>query len=290
MTDDAYILTAVQAALAAGEAILDVYHGDFAVTQKADQSPLTEADTRSHAIIADALAASDVPVLSEEGKEIPYERRREWSAIWIVDPLDGTKEFVKRNGEFTVNIAWVREGKPEWGVIVVPEKGTLYFGGKDLGAYRLKMTDADTPSSTASGFVSSASSWRELATHCTKLAADRGELEVYTIVGSRSHPSDALTAFVAEKQQQYGEVAFVSAGSSLKFCLLAEGRAHIYPRLGPTMEWDTAAGHAIAEGAGCMVSGYEGGEPLRYNKADLHNPWFVISSPLVPPVTPKGAS
>lgn len=279
MTHDTYILTAVQAALAAGEAILEVYHGDFAVTHKADQSPLTEADTRSHGVIVSALEGLDVPVLSEEGKEIPYRQRQGWSVMWIVDPLDGTKEFVKRNGEFTVNIAWVREGEPEWGVIFVPEKQILYFGGKNLGAYRLKMTDADISSSTVSDFVSSASSWRDLAARCTKLAADRGEPAVYTIVGSRSHPSEALNAFMAEKQSQYGEVAFVSAGSSLKFCLLAEGRAHIYPRLGPTMEWDTAAGHAIAEGAGCAVFQYDGHRRLQYNKEDLHNPWFIVSSP-----------
>ena len=277
MTHDAYILTAVQAALAAGEAILDVYHGDIAVTHKADRSPLTEADTRSHRIIVEALRKLEVPVLSEEGKEIPYSRRRGWSTLWIVDPLDGTKEFIKRNGEFTVNIAWVREGEPEWGVIFVPEKGSLYFGGREMGAYRLQTGDGGF--SAGGSDSSQPASLAELTARSTRLAVSQKDLDCYTIVGSRSHPSDALNAFVAEKQGRYGEVAFVSAGSSLKFCLLAEGRAHIYPRLGPTMEWDTAAGHAVAEGAGCTVFQYDGHRRLRYNKEDLHNPWFIVSAP-----------
>ena len=280
--DEDRIITALQAAVAAGKAILDVYHSDFAVTHKADQSPLTEADTRSHGIIVQALQGMEVPVLSEEGKEIPYSRRKNWSTLWIVDPLDGTKEFIKRNGEFTVNVAWVRDGNPKWGVIFVPEKQILYFGGKETGAYRLKTGQEGGPVTVPSEDVSKVSSLDALIRRCTRLEASRGDLDAYTIVGSRSHPSEALDAFVEEKRKRHGEVMFISAGSSLKFCLLAEGRAHIYPRLGPTMEWDTAAGHAIAEGAGCTVSVYGRATPLRYNKEDLLNPWFIISSPLEP--------
>lgn len=281
MTNEFHMLTALQAALRAGEAILEVYHGTFSVTEKADRSPLTEADTRSHAVIVEALRRDlGAPVLSEEGKEISYETRKTWATLWIVDPLDGTKEFIKRNGEFTVNIAWVRDGIPEWGVVYVPDKRMLYFGGEAMGAYRMETIPGE--SLAMLGAALDASSMDTVMERAERLEPLSARLDQYTIVGSRSHPSEALEAFVTDKQKEYGQVTFVSAGSALKFCLIAEGRAHIYPRLGPTMEWDTAAGHAVAAGAGCNVYRYEDELPLLYNKADLLNPWFVVSSPLTP--------
>jgi len=284
MMDEMHMLMALRTAVAAGEEILRVYRGDFAVTHKADESPLTAADTRSHQVIVRGLQRLGVPMLSEEGKETPYRQRKHWSTLWIVDPLDGTKEFIKRNGEFTVNIAWVKEGIPEWGVIYVPDKGILYFGGRETGAYRFQGKKEDE----LSAVFANTSGVSAFVDRCVTLNPTQERLERYTVVGSRSHPSEALEAFLADQRVRYGDLDFVSAGSSLKFCMLAEGRAHIYPRLGPTMEWDTAAGHAVAEGAGCTVSNYDGGGPLQYNKKDLLNPWFVVYSPMKPPVSEAG--
>ena len=262
------LLTCIRIAVEAGEAALEIYEQDFEVVEKDDHSPLTLADRRSHEIIAEGLKASGIPVLSEEGREIPYERRKQWQTLWIVDPLDGTKEFVKKNGEFTINIARVVQGRPDMGIIFVPVRNLLYFAAEDLGAFRLdrgaarKGWDADVDSVMASA---------------TALPLTSDGDRPYTVVGSRSHPTPELEAFVAEKRKVHERLEFVSAGSSLKFCLVAEGHADIYPRLGPTMEWDTAAGQAIAQQAGASVCVHETGEPLVYNKANLKNPWFIVS-------------
>lgn len=257
---------AVEAALSAGQSIMDIYEsGDWDVTAKIDQSPLTRADTTSHEVIMSFLETTGIPVLSEEGKTRPFEERAPWKELWIVDPIDGTKEFIKRNGEFTVNIAFVREGLPVMGVIFVPVLGELYFASSELGAY--KTTDVGTD-------------WdferceRE-AIKLPVLMADRP----YTVVASRSHMSPETEAYIDELRVIHGEVNLISKGSSLKLCMVAEGQADCYPRFAPTMEWDTAAGQAICMCAGLRVIDWNTKEDLKYNRSDLLNPWFLVYDP-----------
>ncbi len=269
MDDQSCLVSAIQTSIEAGQAILDVYGSDFSVEFKDDRSPLTLADQRSNEIITRGLKPLDLPVLSEEGKDIAYEQRRHWQRLWVVDPLDGTKEFIKRNGEFTVNIALVEDGRPMLGVILAPAKDILYFAANGLGAYKIEqMSRIETPPGemTLDGLVSKASKLPLAGSSPAKL----------TIVGSRSHVTPELEAYVAEKRRQYGDIQYVSAGSSLKFCLVAEGRADIYAKLGPTMEWDTAAGQAISENAGAQVREYHTNAPLTYNKENLLNPWYLV--------------
>ena len=273
-----YILRSIQAAIAAGDAINAIYRSeDFGVEYKTDKSPLTLADQKSHKVIVNALEVYDIPILSEEGKNMPYAQRKNWERFWIVDPLDGTKEFIKRNGEFTVNIALIENNRPVVGTIFVPDRDTLYFAAQDLGAYKLtdglfnewKESQPDSKE-TASALL------EQIIGQSTRLPVIDPQRSSLTIVGSRSHKNAELEAYVEEKRRAFGDVEFISAGSSLKICLVAEGRADLYPRLGPTMEWDTAAGQAIAENAGADVFHYETQKPLIYNKEDLHNPWFIV--------------
>lgn len=273
MISESYLVDAVRAALKAGEAILDVYDTDFQVEAKSDESPLTLADKKSHTIIQSALAHHGIPSISEEGRSVPYEQRRQWSRMWVVDPLDGTKEFVKRNGEFTVNIALIDDQHPVMGVVYAPVPEYLYFAAKDIGTYKL--------SPPALNSLQPDFQIRDIMAVSQKLPIKRTgpSSQVYTIVGSRSHGTSELEAFVAQKRKEKGTVDFIQAGSSLKICLVAEGAADIYPRLGPTMEWDTAAGHAVAEFAGATVLGYPENRPMKYNKPDLLNPWFVVERP-----------
>ena len=263
------LLPVIAASVEAGFAILEVYHQEFEVEEKEDKSPLTLADKRSHEIIVSHLLPFDMPILSEEGESIGYEIRKQWDYFWIVDPLDGTKEFVKRNDEFTVNIALVKANKPVLGVIYVPVFRQLYFAAKDFGAYLMTLdSDIDFSHTTLAQIVDQS---RRIDTHAT---GDRP----YTIVGSRSHATPELEAYVEKKRTEHETVDFISAGSSLKLCRVAEGCADVYPRLGPTMEWDTAAGHIIAECAGASVFRADNGEPMLYNKENLLNPWFFISN------------
>ena len=242
----------------AGDAILQVYgSNDFGVEVKEDESPLTLADQASNAVIEAGLkeAYPEIPILSEEMKEVPYSERSGWESYWLVDPLDGTKEFIKRNGEFTVNIALVRNGSPVFGVVYQPVGERLYYGGPAGGSY-LSVSGAEEEKIEGGGHYS--------------------EEHDVVVVASRSHLTDAVMAFVDELTEQGKEVTFLSAGSSLKLCLVAEGKATVYPRFGPTMEWDTAAAHAVAVGAGKKVINHESGEPLEYNKENLLNPWFIV--------------
>ena len=268
------IAHAIQAAVDAGKAILDVYQSDFHVEYKADESPLTLADKKAHDIISKQLAMFDIPLLSEEGKTIPYATRKEWETLWIVDPLDGTKEFVKRNGEFTVNIALVSAGRPVLGVVFAPVREMLYFALQGLGAY--KMDKADAIIAMCAHLSNTTPSGDDLTKHSTPLPLEQTGHAPYTIVGSRSHATEALEDFVDQKRREFGTVDFIPAGSSLKLCLVAEGRADIYPRLAPTMEWDTAAGHAVVECAGARIYNHFSGKPIHYNKEDLLNPWFIV--------------
>jgi 3'(2'), 5'-bisphosphate nucleotidase len=285
MNNKKCLLASVQTAIKAGNAILEVYRSsDFKVEEKADKSPLTLADKLSHKTIVKNLAEFAIPILSEEGKDIPFEQRNKWQFYWLIDPLDGTKEFIKKNGEFTVNIAIIRGRKPIAGVVNLPDKDILYFASEEIGAYRSdvrRLADyLDRQSAAKSRLVDMSDSdagrmLQDLIAHSSKLPLDQSADRPFTIAGSRSHATPELEAFVEKKRREYGEVEFISAGSSLKLCLVAEGRADIYPRTGPTMEWDTAAGQAIVEFSGGKVFKYDTEEPLDYNKENLLNPWFV---------------
>jgi len=272
-----WLYTAIRCALAAGEAILDVYDSaDMQVEEKADHSPLTLADRRAHDIIKTAIDVFGIPVLSEEGRDIAFAERRQWPRMWIVDPLDGTKEFIKRNGEFTVNIALAEAGIPTLGVIFVPVADSLYFADRDRGAFRIdgcRNAGIDDDSADADDRMT------VLIEKSRRLPLKRDKQRPFTIIGSRSHATPELDAYVDAMRREYGEVDFISAGSALKICRVAEGRADVYPRLGPTMEWDTAAGQAIAEASGARVLRHDDGRPLAYNKENLLNPWFVVDRP-----------
>jgi len=279
------LLTSILAAMKAGEAILDVYRSaEFEVEEKADKSPLTLADRRSHETIVYELAKFDIPILSEEGRDIPYLERNKWDTYWLIDPLDGTKEFIKKNGEFTVNIAMIRKNKPVAGVICVPDRDTLYFASAEIGSYKADahqiaelLIGQTEMSGRLAGFSDSEldQRFKDLIEIATFLPINHPTNRPYTIAGSRSHATPELEAFVEEKRREHGEVEFISAGSSLKLCLVADGRADIYPRTGPTMEWDTAAGQAVVEFSGGKVFKFDTEEPLDYNKENLLNPWFV---------------
>lgn len=249
MKRDALLAAVADLARRAGVEILAVYGQTFEVTRKADQSPLTLADMRAHEVIVRGLRelTPDIPVLSEEASDIPYETRGQWNRYWLVDPLDGTKEFVSRNGEFTVNIALIENHAPVLGVVHVPVSDTTYGG--DVASGAIRQTGAE-PAVKISVRVPASAPLR--------------------VVGSRSHGGNLdqhLTAL--------GPHTLLSVGSSLKFCLVAEGNADFYPRFGPTSEWDTAAAQAVVEAAGGAVITTDGA-PLRYNrKADLLNPNFL---------------
>ncbi len=234
----------------AGEKILEVYNSRFSVEHKADKSPLTMADIAAHNAISAALnrLTPDIPVLSEESAAIPYSTRRTWSQYWLVDPMDGTREFVKRNGEFTVNIAFIDAGRPLLGVIQRPVSSVCYYGICGQGAYKQNADGSKTVMSTKS--------------------TDLNEL---VIVSSRSHGNAKQQAFL----EQFPGAEVVSVGSSLKLCMIAEGLIDIYPRFGPTSEWDIAAAQAIVEEAGGIMADM-GNKRLLYNQKDsLINPWFV---------------
>ncbi len=264
-----YLYIAIDASLRAGKEILSIYNdpsSDFEIERKADNSPLTIADRKAHQVIAAILNdKTPFPLLSEEGKEISYEVRSGWDTLWIVDPLDGTKEFIKRNGEFTVNIALVRRGVPMAGVIYLPVKEELYFAAEELGAYKLAGITSLPEGATLETLVADAVRLPQPATRDHKV-----------IVASRSHLTPETEEYVNDMKRKYGNVELISCGSSIKICRVAEGAADVYPRFAPTMEWDTAAGHAIARAAGMEI--YRAGEenPLRYNKEDLLNPWFIV--------------
>ena len=240
----------------AGQAIMEVY-ADSANTAmtKTDNSPLTQADLASDRVVSEGLEKLRLgwPVLSEESTQINFDQRKSWKRFWLVDPLDGTKEFVKRNGEFTVNIALIESGVPILGVVYAPVLDVCYYG------------------------VHGASAFKIVGSSVPHLIAVKQHIagEAIKVVASRSH-SDAHTQALLAKM---GDYDCISMGSSLKLCLVAEGTAHFYPRLGPTMEWDTAAAHAVVSAAGGVVNDSEGNE-LTYNKTDLHNPEFFVFASL----------
>ena len=255
--------TAINASIEGGHAIMEVYASDFAVEHKDDKSPLTLADKNCNEIIENILINTNIPILSEEGAKTTYEKRKDWEYSWLVDPLDGTKEFVKRNGEFTVNIALIHNGDPIMGVIYVPVKEELYFAMEGLGSYKVNKNSVIENLDT-------------LISLSDKLPVNY-KRKNYVIVGSRSHMSAETEAFFKQKKKEHGNVEVMAVGSSLKLCMVAEGQADAYPRYAPTMEWDTGAGHAIAKYAGFSVKQYNSSEDVVYNKENLLNPWFLVS-------------
>lgn len=263
---DVNLTKLLEISLEAGREILDVYRKDIDVETKDDDSPLTEADQRAHQTILRGLQEEyrAIPVLSEEGSDVAYTERKDWSEFFLVDPLDGTKEFIKKNGEFTVNIALIEGQYPAAGVIYAPALDTFYFGRAGLGAFKLEQAlQAEVANDNA------------LVEASVRLPiAEPGG--VVNVVASRSHMSEETEAFIEELRGSNREVDVVSAGSSLKFCLVAEGKADYYPRYAPTMEWDTGAGQAIVEAAGGKVLRYEDNERFYYNQENLKNGWFLV--------------
>lgn len=242
-------------ALEAGKSIMDVYGREFTQSEKDDKSPLTEADLASHKVIVNGLSnVSELPILSEEGELPDWDTRKQWKEYWIIDPLDGTKEFIKRNGEFTVNIALVKEGSPVLGVVYAPVLDTIYFAAEGIGSYKLD------------------SAMNQELDNAKPIRVLNDSNEIWKVVGSRSHGSERMEAFV----KTLGESEMVPMGSSLKLCMVAEGKADLYPRLAPTSEWDTAAAQAVVLQAGGLVL-KDDLTPLTYNSKDeILNPHFIV--------------
>ena len=255
---------AIAASIDAGREIMKIYNSDFDYELKDDASPLTIADKNANDVINEYLVKTDIPIISEENAQIDYSVRKEWSTCWIVDPLDGTKEFIKRNGEFTVNIALIENGKPILGVIFVPVEKKLYYANvskKEAGSVKLDSHENY--------------SIEDIIERTEVVGNNKNDKALIRVVGSRSHMNKETTDFVESLKSKGKEVEVVSKGSSLKFCLVAEGNADIYPRFAPTMEWDTAAAHAICNASGVSVKSEITKNELIYNKEDLLNPWFI---------------
>jgi 3'(2'), 5'-bisphosphate nucleotidase len=264
MTINKNLQIAIEAALKAGKVIMEVYDTAFEVEIKNDKSPLTEADKKANDVINSYLVKTEIPIISEENKQTAYETRKKWTTCWVVDPVDGTKEFIKRNGEFTVNIALVTDGKPELGVIYVPVTKTIYVANVNTKeAFKAQLNSHDA-------------SLEELLNEATKLEPKSAGSKPVQVVGSRSHMSQETLDFVETIKKQGQQVEVVSKGSSLKFCLVAEGKADVYPRFAPTMEWDTAAGQAICNAVGLRVVSKDTNETLLYNKENLLNSYFLV--------------
>uniref|UniRef100_UPI00404ADCF7 3'(2'),5'-bisphosphate nucleotidase CysQ n=1 Tax=Gelidibacter sp. TaxID=2018083 RepID=UPI00404ADCF7 len=255
---------AIQASLKAGIAIMQVYDTVFDVEYKDDKSPLTEADKYANDIINSYLIPTEIPIVSEENKQIDFSIRKTWETCWIVDPVDGTKEFVKRNGEFTVNIALVHLGAPILGVIYVPATKVLYYA------------DVEKSEGFKAELNSHQTSIEDILKVAKPLRPKQGDSNPIQVVGSRSHMSQETLDFMDSLKESGTQIEVVSKGSSLKFCLVAEGNADIYPRFAPTMEWDTAAGQAICNAVGVEVISMETGKSLIYNKENLLNSFFLV--------------
>ena len=254
---------AILASIEAGKEIIKIYNSnDFDVELKDDNSPLTRADIASHKIIMTYLNKTNIPVLSEEGKSISYNVRKNWKKLWIVDPIDGTKEFIKRNGEFTVNIALVEHQKPILGVIYSPVLSDLYFSTLEIGSRKINIKNINYD-------------FNSIMENSIKLPVLRDD-KVYTIVASRSHLNEETESFINNLKKEKEDIRLVSKGSSLKMCLVAEGSADCYPRFAPTMEWDTAAGQAICSAAGFDLIDLKTNKPMIYNRPKLLNNWFLI--------------
>ncbi|MFH2142541.1 MAG: 3'(2'),5'-bisphosphate nucleotidase CysQ [Bacteroidota bacterium] len=258
---------AIYAAISAGKKIVEIYlYDNFEIQLKSDNSPLTLADKSANEIINRILNQTGIPILSEENKIIEHSIRKTWELYWLVDPLDGTKEFIKRNGEFTVNIALIENNRTIAGIVFVPVTEVLYAGILNHGAFKICLQENKDDLS-----------FSNLITEGEKLIGKTNYTE-FTVVSSRSHMNEETEKFIENLKKEHSTIKFISVGSSLKICMVAEGKADIYPRLGPTMEWDTAAAHAVALASGCIITQSDGQSELVYNKEDLINPWFVVKS------------
>jgi 3'(2'), 5'-bisphosphate nucleotidase len=254
---------AITAAIFAGLKINEIYSSnDFHIQLKEDHTPVTIADQRAHDEILERLKGTSLPVLSEEGIHLDYSERKNWELFWLVDPLDGTKEFIKRNDEFTVNIALIQKNEPLAGVIYAPVTGELYAGIQGIGAFKLFHPAKDC-------------TFQNLQHSGTKLPEKKATDE-FVVAISRSHMNRETDAFIESLRDKHSPIKIINKGSSLKICMVAEGSVDIYPKIGTTMEWDTAAGHAIVRAAGKNIICPETKNELTYNKNDLHNPHFVV--------------
>lgn len=259
-----HINTALKASIKAGAAIMEIYQQDFTVEIKSDNSPLTQADKNANSVINSFLEKTAIPIISEENKQLGFSVRKNWDTCWMVDPLDGTKEFVKRNGEFTVNIALIKKGQPVLGVIYVPVTKTLYYANiKEKKAYKCELDKHQYCEDTI------------LNNQIEIRPEKKGGIKT-KVVGSRSHKNQNTEDFINNLIRNGVEVDLISKGSSLKFCLVAEGKASMYPRFAPTMEWDTAAGHAICNAVGLKVRLVHQDREIQYNKENLLNPYFIV--------------
>jgi len=259
-----FLAIAIKASLEAGKEILKVYNSNFSFENKKDNSPLTIADKNAHNIINKHLSKTPFHILSEEGKHASYEERKTWKTLWIVDPLDGTKEFINRNDEFTVNIALVENGIPIMGIIYIPVSGTLYYSCKECGAFKIENL-----------YLNLNFSLDEIIKKSKGLPLNNSE-RLYTVMVSRSHLSEETKGYLQNLKYKHNEIHTIRIGSSIKFCIIAEGLADEYPRNAPTMEWDTAAGHAILNSAGFGIFLKNNKKEITYNKADLLNPYFIV--------------
>ncbi|MCW3077101.1 MAG: 3(2),5-bisphosphate nucleotidase [Bacteroidetes bacterium] len=269
------LLLAITAALKAGDKILTIYNTEFKVEIKSDNTPVTNADKAASDSIISDLAVTKIPVLSEEDEHFAYEERRNWKRLWVVDPLDGTKEFIKRNGEFTVNIALIENNQPVLGVIYSPVFKHLYFASKGSGSFKVDQHDVITllnETGLADG--------ERFIKFAKQLPLNKHPQD-YTIVASRSHLSKEVSERITRAKLRNSKVNIINTGSSIKFCWVAEGLAHEYPRYGTTMEWDTAAGQCIVEEAGGQVIDQETNKPISYNRKNLKNNDFIAQFKIV---------
>lgn len=248
-------------AISAGKAIMKIYNKDFMIDYKDDKSPLTEADIKSNDIICSTLQElyPNIPIMSEENKQILYEIRKEWEYYWCIDPIDGTKEFIKKNGEFTVNIALIYKNIPVLGVVYAPALGLIYSAKEEKGAYKEVLND----------------NYEVLSKEKLPLHLNKDLRKSITVVASKSHMSEETQKYVDELSLSTEKLILVSKGSSLKLCMIATGEADIYPRLAPTMEWDTAAADVIIRESEKVIYIFESNFLLQYNKRELLNPWFI---------------
>jgi len=268
MSYEPFLKIAINASIIAGNEILKIYDTNFLVETKLDDTPVTAADKAASDSIIKNLASTTIPVLSEEDEQFDYSIRKNWKHIWIVDPLDGTKEFVKRNGEFTVNIALIEDQQPVIGVIYCPVFKDLYFACKGLGSFKVDKHDVLATLNSTNNFV------EELIIKAKKLPLHPLPTN-YTVVASRSHLSKEIYAHIEKLKLQHQTIETINVGSSIKMCWVAEGKANEYPRYGTTMEWDTAAGQCIVELAGGQLIDLQTNLPMRYNREQLKNQNFI---------------
>jgi len=263
MNESKLLQIAIDASIKASERIMEIYlNENFEIQSKEDDSPLTKADLAANKIICELLENTEIPILSEEGKHLPYSERQHWESLWIVDPIDGTKEFIKRNGEFTVNIALVTNQIPVLGVILVPVTQEIYFASSELGSFKSCVDNINTD--------------LDITIDKAQKLPFKNSTNPYIVAASKSHQTKETVDYIEQLSKEHKYVQLISKGSSLKICMVAEGSANCYPRFAPTMEWDTAAGQAICIYAGKEVIDMTTNKSILYNREILTNNWFLV--------------